>query len=72
MKANAIIHVCCAQFDSLVQLSEIGHMANKFWKDIPEHFPFVELDECVIMPNHVHGIIIINKPNDGDIMINVM
>ena len=50
-----------------MQLSEIGHMANKFWKEIPEHFLFVELDEFVIMPNHVHGIIIINKPNDGDI-----
>ncbi len=47
-----------------MQLSEIGRLANKFWKEIPNHFPFVELDEFVIMPNHVHGIIIINKPND--------
>ena len=44
-----------------MQLSEIGRMANKFWKKIPNHFPFVELDEFVIMPNHVHGIITINK-----------
>ncbi|MBI9059746.1 MAG: hypothetical protein JEZ01_18425 [Labilibaculum sp.] len=48
-----------------MQLSEIGRLANKYWKEIPNHFPFVELDEFVIMPNHVHGIIIINKPNDG-------
>jgi len=26
------------------------------WFDIPVHFPHVELDEWVIMPNHVHGI----------------
>jgi len=45
-------------------LSEIGHLANKYWLEIPEHFPFVELDAFVVMPNHVHGIIIINKPNN--------
>lgn len=45
--------------------SETGKMAHKCWLEIPEHFPFVTLDVHVIMPNHVHGIIIINKPNDG-------
>ena len=44
-------------------------MAEKFWIEIPNHFPFVELGEFVIMPNHVHGIIIIDKnvetPNLG-------
>lgn len=45
--------------------SEIGEMANKYWLEIPEHFPFVVLDEFIIMPNHVHGIIIINTCNDG-------
>ena len=49
-------------FNGVMQLSEIGEMANKFWLEIPNHFPFVELDEFVVMPNHVHGIIIINKP----------
>jgi len=31
---------------------------------IPEHFPFVILDEFMIMPNHIHGIIIIDKMDD--------
>ena len=39
-------------------------MAEKFWLEIPEHFPFVELSDFVVMPNHVHGIIIINKTDD--------
>ena len=47
--------------DGIMHLSEIGTLANKYWSEIPEHFPFVELDEFVIMPNHVHGIITINK-----------
>jgi len=47
-----------------MQLSEIGDMTNKYCLEIPQHFPFVELDVFAVMPNHVHGIIIINKPNN--------
>ena len=41
-------------------LSEIGKMAYQFWNKISEHFPFVILDEFIVMPNHVHGIIVID------------
>lgn len=44
--------------------TEIGKIARKFWQQIPQHFPFIELDEFVIMPNHVHGILFINKPEE--------
>jgi putative transposase len=40
--------------------SEPGEISRKFWMEIPEHFPFVELDEFIIMPDHMHGIIIID------------
>jgi len=49
-----------------IGLSEIGEIAHRFWNEIPNHFPFVELGEFVVMPNHVHGIIIIDKPNGGN------
>ena len=42
-------------------LNEIGKIADKFWGEIPDHFQNVELGEFVVMPNHVHGIIIINE-----------
>jgi REP element-mobilizing transposase RayT len=51
--------------DGRMELSPIGHIANSCWYEIPKHFPFVELGTHVIMPDHVHGIIIINKPDDG-------
>jgi len=38
----------------------LGYAANRCWEAIPEHFPFVELDTHVVMPNHIHGILIIN------------
>ncbi len=52
-------------------LSEIGENANKCWKEIPEHFPFVVLDEFCVMPNHIHGIVEIDKKNDGRKNTNV-
>jgi len=49
--------------DGKMELSEIGEIAKQCWLEIPQHFQDVKLDEFVIMPNHVHGIIIINNRN---------
>jgi REP element-mobilizing transposase RayT len=43
-------------------LSEIGKIAYKLWIELPEHFSFVSMDEFVVMPNHLHGILIL-QPN---------
>ncbi len=47
--------------DKKMNLSAIGQFAQSCWIDIPKHFPFVKLGEFVVMPNHVHGIIIVDK-----------
>lgn len=44
-----------------MRLSEIGKSTEHFWLEIPNHFPFVELGNFLIMPNHIHGILIINN-----------
>lgn len=44
-----------------LQSTTIGVIAEEYWHKIPQHFPFVILDAFTIMPNHLHGIIIINK-----------
>jgi REP element-mobilizing transposase RayT len=46
-----------------MDLSPIGEIADKFWREIPEHFPFVILHNHIVMPDHIHGIIEIAKPN---------
>jgi REP element-mobilizing transposase RayT len=48
-----------------MHLSEMGEVAYKCWSEIPNHFPFVKLDAFVIMPDHIHGIIIIDKQNQS-------
>lgn len=47
--------------NSEISLSRIGKIVEKYWKEIPQHYPFVSLDAFIIMPNHIHGIIIIDK-----------
>ena len=42
-------------------LSPVGNIVDGFWREIPNHFSNVILDEYVIMPNHIHGIININN-----------
>jgi putative transposase len=55
-----------------MQLNEIGKLADKFWAEISKHFPFVELGNYVVMPNHVHGILIIDKTNFVDDVDNAV
>ena len=52
--------------------TEIGKIAEKFWLEIPNHFPFVDLDQYVIMPNHIHGILILHGKNDSTIELSVI
>jgi len=48
----------------IMQLSEIEKLAEFFWWSIPEHFPFAKLDAFVVIPNHIHGILVIDKLDD--------
>jgi len=48
-----------------MQLNGLGLIAEKFWKDIPNHYKGVSLDVFIVMPNHVHGIVII-EPVEAD------
>jgi putative transposase len=56
-------------------LNQFGYVASECWQAIPKHFSGVELDEFIIMPNHIHGILIminnrqgltISKPYQGE------
>ncbi|MCM4161619.1 hypothetical protein DHB64_17160 [Antarcticibacterium sp. W02-3] len=44
-------------------LNDVGQIANECWLAISEYIPFAKLGNHVIIPNHVHGIVIIDKPN---------
>lgn len=42
-----------------MQLSHVGVIADLLWHQIPHHARNVELGAYVVMPNHVHGILVI-------------
>lgn len=47
--------------DSEMRLNALGEAAAECWAAIPEHFPDVELDADCVMPNHIHGIVVITQ-----------
>ena len=47
-----------------MNLSEIGKLANQFLLEIPERYDYADLDEFVVMPDHVHVILHIEKIKD--------
>ncbi len=49
--------------DTMV-LSPLGAIADVLWHEIPCHRPVVELGDFVVMPNHIHGILILAKPEE--------
>ena len=44
-------------------LNKAGNIVDKLWNEIPSKFQNVSLDVHQVMPNHFHGIIIINEEN---------
>ncbi len=45
--------------DGIVIMNDAGRMIQTAWLALPDRFPSIELDEFVIMPNHMHGILVI-------------
>ncbi len=50
--------------DDEMILSQYGKIAKQSWLEIPEHFEDIRVDEHVIMPNHIHGIVIIDSGDE--------
>ena len=49
--------------DGVMQLNELGQIIWECWEEIPAHFPNTDVNEFVVMPNHVHGILFIHEGN---------
>lgn len=43
-------------------LNPEGRQVAEIWRELPARFPQVALDEYIVMPNHFHGIILIDEP----------
>ena len=52
-----------------MKLNDAGRMIQTIWKTMPKHLPVVQIDEFVVMPNHFHGILIIEPDSDSDVRL---
>ena len=48
--------------DGGMVLNDAGRMVRRVWEGLAARFSVVEVDEFVVMPNHVHGVIFIREP----------
>ena len=71
-QAGAYFVTICAQGRALLfgeirgdemELNDAGQMLVSQWQALPQRFPNVRLDAFVVMPNHVHGIIVLVDAN---------
>ena len=50
--------------DGEMRLNDAGYMVHRIWNDLSVKYPDIETDEFVVMPNHVHGIIMLSGRGD--------
>jgi REP element-mobilizing transposase RayT len=58
----APVHYFDAIENGQMRLSGIGVIVDVLWHEIPHHSPLVKLGAFVVMPNHIHGILILTDP----------
>ena len=51
--------------DSAAVLNGAGRMVKTVWDELPAHYANVDIDLFQIMPNHIHGIIILTDVGAG-------
>ena len=65
------ITICTKQhrcfFGTTKRLTEIGEIAERHLKMLSNHYAYVEIDKYVVMPNHVHMILILKNGNAANV-----
>jgi len=59
-------HLFWEMIDEEMQLLEMGILTDIIWHEIKHHAKHLELGQFIVMPNHIHGIIIIDNPADDN------
>ncbi|MCP4162263.1 MAG: hypothetical protein GY760_19510 [Deltaproteobacteria bacterium] len=53
--------LACSLSKKSIKLTKVGQTIENQWKDIPNQNENIDIDEFIIMPNHIHGILIIKN-----------
>jgi putative transposase len=55
------VNVLSSIINDTLKLTDSGYVVVDVWTGLPEHYPQVEIDEFVVMPDHFHGILCLHK-----------
>ena len=55
----------CSGISPEIHLTDAGRMAQAIWDEIPDHYPGIDIDAFVVMPNHMHGIVVLTHSGVG-------
>jgi REP element-mobilizing transposase RayT len=67
------VMLCGEVIDCDVQLNGMGMIVRQAWDDLPTHYHGIDLDAFIVMPNHVHGIIILtDQPEQRRALAEIM
>jgi putative transposase len=58
------ITICTKNKTPTISSGKIRSIIENVWYNLPNHYQNISLDEFVIMPNHIHGLIIIKGKTD--------
>ena len=56
------VTICLQGREPYLEMPEVRHIVEGIWMTLPQRFPTIELDEFIVMPDHVHFILHLN-PN---------
>ena len=59
------VTICTQNREPLLQPPAVSDMVMHWWHELTHKFPCMSLDAFVIMPNHIHGIVVIEQPASG-------
>src|SRR5690348_5508388 len=48
--------------DQEMRLNSLGRIVERCWFDLRDHYPQIDLENFIVMPNHVHGIVVLKQP----------
>jgi putative transposase len=51
------VTLCLQGREPFLEMPEVRHIVEDIWKVLPQRFPTVELDEFIVMPDHIHFIL---------------
>lgn len=47
--------------DDQVVLTDLGKIVTETWINLPDHYQKIDIDEYIVMPDHLHGIIVLHE-----------